>query len=70
MRKEIDDSIKRVKAAKKGALVNNVSPQHGTNFYFPNVRDYFPEIFVEGGSDGIKGDKTLTKLMQKSISNY
>lgn len=51
LRKEINDSIKRVRAAKKGALVTNVSPQHGTNFFFPNVREYFPEIFIEGGND-------------------
>ena len=48
LRKEIDDSIKRVRAAKKGAFVSNFSPEHGTNFFFPNVRDYFPEIFIEG----------------------
>lgn len=51
LRKEINDSIKRVRAAKKGAFVTNVSPQHGTSFFFPNVREYFPEIFIEGGGE-------------------
>ena len=62
MRKEIDDSIKRVRAAKKGAFVSNFSPEHGTNFFFPNVRDYFPEIFIEGETSKA-AHKTATTLM-------
>lgn len=47
--------------------MSNVSPQHGTKFFFPNVREYFPEIVL----DETKGaHNTATSLMQKSVSNY
>ncbi len=60
LRKEIDDSMKRVRAARKGAFVSNFSPQHGTNFFFPNVRDYFPEIALE---ETKAAHNTATSLM-------
>ena len=36
LRKEIDDSMKRVRAAKKGNAVAEVSPRHESSFYFPD----------------------------------
>jgi len=36
LRKEINESKRRMLAAKKGAPVANVSPRHDTSFYFPD----------------------------------
>ena len=36
LRREIDDSMMRVKAAKKGAPVIFSSPRHEASFYYPD----------------------------------
>ena len=42
LRREIDDSRRRVRAAKKGSSVQEVSPNHDANFYLPDRANYFP----------------------------
>ncbi len=42
LRQEIDDSMRRVRAAKRGQAIHEVSPEHGTRFYLPNHKEYFP----------------------------
>ncbi len=36
--------MKRVRAAKRGAIITSVTPHHETEFYLPNHKEYFPEI--------------------------
>eukprot|EP00347_Sterkiella_histriomuscorum_P005249 403357318 len=41
LKQEILDSMKRVKAAKKGFNLNSITPFHEATFYLPNQKDYF-----------------------------
>jgi hypothetical protein len=36
--------MKRVRAAKRGAIMTIVTPHHETEFYLPNHKEYFPEM--------------------------
>jgi hypothetical protein len=36
--------MKRVRAAKRGAIMTSVTPHHETEFYLPNHKEYFPEM--------------------------
>ena len=41
LRKEIDESVRRVRAAKKGQSISVLSPKHETSFFFPDQKKYF-----------------------------
>ncbi|CDW76898.1 UNKNOWN [Stylonychia lemnae] len=41
LKQEIQDSMKRVKAAKKGFGLYAISPRHDPSFFLPNKKDYF-----------------------------
>ena len=51
LRKEIDDSMRRVRAAKKGNAVAEVSPRHESCFYFPDQRKYFQSALSYADQD-------------------
>lgn len=35
LKQEIQDSVKRMKAAKNGMSINDISPTHNSSFYIP-----------------------------------
>jgi hypothetical protein len=76
--REIDDSMRRVRAAKRGASVTTVSPSHGINFFLPDQRSYFPTL-IKGKEDSnmqledtLNGSKNIPEskrsfLLQSSL---
>ena len=61
LRQEILDSIRRVKASKKGFTIQQISPPHDSNFYLPNRKEYFAKIKNNNTSMIDSGDQELKK---------
>lgn len=41
LRKELAESVNRIRAAKKGIKISQISPEHDSRYYLPEKEKYF-----------------------------